>query len=214
MRIFPRGRSRKASGLGAVLACLKPATEVLSVPGYIDDGLSWFYIISNIAAAMSTLDWFLIVGGCCLAAYAAEVETWPRRLRDRLYRKHASEIPGARTNKFKLYEAACLLVDEEPQWPPPSMRSREEYDGLIKAVESDKLMYLTDDYEGNQKPINELHDDSETRLTQIGIFIHLYENDGGDFFQTIEVDRKSLREYLQSQSSTIPGFLNEDFDDS
>ncbi len=135
-----------------------------------------------------------------------------RRLRDRT--KDAGKITGSRTVKFKLHEAACLLVDEEPQWPLPSMRSREEYDGLIKAVESDNLMYLTNDNEGNQKPINELHDDSETRLILLGLLILQYEKDGEDFFQTIEVDRKSLREYIQSQSSTIPGFLNEDPDDS
>ena len=94
-------------------------------------------------------------------------------MRNRIDAKDAGKITGSRTVKFKLHEAACLLVDEEPQWPLPSMRSREEYDGLIKAVESDKLMYLTDDYEGNQLPINELHDDSETRLTQIGLFMGL-----------------------------------------
>ena len=56
-------------------------------------------------------------------------------------------IPGARTASFKLYEAACLLVGEEPEWPLSTQKSREEYNTLCYTVKTDQLE-SKDDYAG------------------------------------------------------------------
>ena len=51
----------------------------------------------------------------------------------------AWEIPGARTQEFKLHEAACLLVEEEPAWPLPTLKAKDEYNELSKAVRTEQL---------------------------------------------------------------------------
>ena len=48
------------------------------------------------------------------------------------------EISGARTQKFKLYEAACYLVPVNPAWPLP-VEALEEYGQLLKTIEKEDL---------------------------------------------------------------------------
>ena len=100
------------------------------------------------------------------------------------------EDPEARTASFKLYEAACLLVGEEPEWPLSTRKSREEYNTLCHAVKTDRL---------------DSNDDSPAFM-----FGYVLDNDE---VHLLELDRKTLRRYLSFQNRPVPDFLLEKFDE-
>ncbi len=102
----------------------------------------------------------------------------------------AWKIPEARTASFKLYEAACLLVGEEPEWPLSTRKSREEYNTLCHAVKTDRL---------------DSNDDSPAFM-----FGYVLDNDE---VHLLELDRKTLRRYLSFQNRPVPDFLLEKFDE-
>ncbi|MDE2924938.1 MAG: ATP-binding protein [Acidobacteriota bacterium] len=108
------------------------------------------------------------------------------------------EIPGARTQKFKLYEAACYLARANPAWPLPT-EAREEYDQLLKTIEK----------EGLDKKDQPGHD---TLSFKAGFLT----GDGErrpDKRYTLEIERQVLRRYLLSLNRSIPAFLEERFDE-
>ena len=49
-------------------------------------------------------------------------------------KKEPVDPPGATQQRFKLYEAACLLAHVEPAWPLPNQFSRDKSDFLVHAV--------------------------------------------------------------------------------
>lgn len=51
------------------------------------------------------------------------------------------EAPGSLQTQFKLYEAACLLDNQEPAWPVPTLRARDEYCALVSEITSDNLRH-------------------------------------------------------------------------
>ena len=104
----------------------------------------------------------------------------------------AWKIPGARAKWFKLHEAACLLVEDEPSWPLPTQRSRDEYAVLCDAIRGEKL----DDGEADDTLSYQYgwHEEDET--------VHL-----------LELDRRVLRRYLYRNNRPIPDFLHERFDE-
>ena len=110
---------------------------------------------------------------------------WERRSTGRA----AWDTPGARTASFKLYEAACLLVGEEPEWPLSTQTSSEEYNALCHAVKTDQLD-SPEDSPGFM--FGWVLEDDEVHL--------------------LELDRKTLRRYLALQNRPAPDFLLEKFD--
>ena len=108
------------------------------------------------------------------------------------------EVPGARTERFKIYEAACLLIGEEPSWPLPSAGAREEYNVLVGDTESCNLTVIPPkDTQGQEFDLAWTKGD-----------------DGPEALRNIEVHRKELRKYLRSIGRPIPKFLHEKFDDA
>ena len=104
------------------------------------------------------------------------------------------QITGARTSRFEAYCAACLIAGDEPEWPLPTKRSREEYTSLCLAIRDGQLDDL-----GTP--------DDETLAWQFG-----YLEGGNEERETI-LDRKSLRLYLRLLNRPIPPFLDGRFDD-
>ena len=104
------------------------------------------------------------------------------------------QITGARTSLFEAYCAACLIAGDEPEWPLPTKRSREEYTSLCLAIRDGQLDDL-----GTP--------DDETLAWQFG---HL---EGGNEERETILDRKSLRLYLRLRNRPIPPFLDGRFDD-
>ena len=51
----------------------------------------------------------------------------------------AWQVPGARTKRFKLHKAACLIVGDEPVWPLKTQRSIEEYNMLCECIRTEQL---------------------------------------------------------------------------
>ena len=73
-------RVRRGMGsFGAILSWYKPILELLSIPGYIDDSVSWVIILQAIGAVMSPIDWVMGVAGLACLVYA----WWPGRERKR-----------------------------------------------------------------------------------------------------------------------------------
>ena len=108
------------------------------------------------------------------------------------------EISGARTQRFKLYEAACYLVRAIPAWPLPA-EAREEYDQLLKSIEKEDL-------DKNNQPG---HDTPSFKAGYL-------KGDGErapDTRHTLEIERQVLRRYLLSLNRSIPAFLEERFDE-
>ena len=108
------------------------------------------------------------------------------------------EVPGARTERFKIYEAACLLIGEEPSWPLLSVGAREEYNVLVGDAENCNLTVIPQkDTQGQEFDLAWTKGD-----------------DGPEALRNIEVHRKELRKYLRSIGRPIPKFLHEKFDDA
>ena len=103
-----------------------------------------------------------------------------------------AEIPGARTQQFHAYQAACYIVGITPAFPIPEA-AREEYECLVHAVESEVL-----DAEGNE-------------LSYKCGFLNR-SPEGKDMRHTLKLDRRTLRRYLVLQGRSIPEFLAERFD--
>ena len=101
----------------------------------------------------------------------------------------AWQILGARTKWFKLYEAACLLVGDDPVWPLKTKRSIEEYNELCECIRTEKL----DDPKCPQ---------GDTLSFQFG---HQTK-------ENLEGDRGTIRQYLYLQNRNIPAFLLEKHD--
>ena len=107
------------------------------------------------------------------------------------------EIPGARTQKFKLYEATCYLTGVTPAWPLPA-EANEEYDQLLKAIEKE-----------------ELDDKDQPGHDTLSLKVGFLTGDGegvSDKRHTLEIGRRVLRMYLLSLRRPIPEFLEERFD--
>jgi len=112
-------------------------------------------------------------------------------------KKNPHELLGARTGKFELFRAACLLGGDEPQWPLPTERAKEKYATLIRTIGSQQL----DD------PEVPTHD-------TISFDLGWREEDrsGRSTLHELEIDRRTLRKYLQLDGRPIPEFLEERFD--
>ncbi len=124
-------------------------------------------------------------------------------------KREAWEIPGARTQKLKLYELACWLVSDDPQWPLPTKRSEEEYNALLAAIEAGKL----------DSPL--VHE-NDTTLSYDARFLNRDDvdnpgklDDNGDPIAVpgILIERRVIRRYLRSIGRTIPEFMEERFDE-
>ena len=76
---------------GAILSWYKPILELLSIPGYIDDSVSWVIILQAIGAVMSPIDWVMGVAGLACLVYA----WWPGRERKRKPVHHKVDAGGA-----------------------------------------------------------------------------------------------------------------------
>ena len=60
------------------MACIiKPSLHLLSIPGYLDDGLEWISVLQGLRSLMTPLDWGLIVVGFVGAAMVL----WPEKQR-------------------------------------------------------------------------------------------------------------------------------------
>ena len=108
------------------------------------------------------------------------------------------KISGARTQKFKLYEAACYLVRVNPAWPLPA-KAREEYDQLLKTIEKEDL----------DKKNQPGHDTLSFKAGYL-------KGDGEqvpDTRHTLKIERQVLRRYLLTLNRSIPEFLEERFDE-
>ena len=101
----------------------------------------------------------------------------------------AWQVPGARTKRFTLHKAACLIVGDEPVWPLKTQRSIEEYNMLCECIRTEQL----DEPEENPE---------DTLSFQMG-------------FQSPEdlhIDRRTLRRYVALQNREPPTFLVEKYD--
>ena len=94
---------------------------------------------------------------------------------------------------FKLYEAACLLVGDEPSWTRPTQKSRDEYAVLCDAIRGEQL------------------DDAKIGEDALSFQCGWHEED--DTVHLLEIDRRSLRRYLYKNDRPIPDFLHEIFDE-
>ena len=113
--------------------------------------------------------------------------------------KQPWKIPGARTGRFELYRAACLIVGEEPVWPLQTQRSRDEYAALCEDLRTEQL----DDPES---------DKDETLSYEFGYRSGDEEDGTPSTVHEMELDRRNLRRYLYRHSRAIPEFLEERFD--
>ena len=89
------------------------------------------------------LGWLLIGIGTLWGAWALWTSDPVRVCRKRRKRGKRTENerpqdlevpPGATQQRFKLYEAACLLANVEPAWLLPNQLSRDKLDFLVDAV--------------------------------------------------------------------------------
>ena len=174
--------------------------------GYLD-GQSWIEILGKLCVAMTTLDFFLLAVGVPCFAYAFTPQRY--RLWERREEVQAWKIPGARQDRFKLYQAACLLVGEEPEWPLTSQLSRDEYRSLVEAVEAFELEIVIPD----SSPIELLKGSGNvTKALQDFELGWRRGAEDQESIRNVEVMRLALRSYLSSISRPIPEFLDERFD--
>ena len=183
------------------------------------------------------LGWLLIGVGTVWGAWAiwisAPVRVWrKRRKRTENERPQDLEVPpGAPQQRFKLYEAACLLANGEPAWLLPNQLSRDKLDFLVDAVRvhdpdvkhvelrvvipEDAMRPLDSSFALRQHTyISQLRiRDAQqiARLRDVKSGITCKELDR-EALRNVEVDRKVLREYLESKSRPVPEFLHERFD--
>ena len=145
-------------------------------------------------------------------------------------KKESWEIRGARKKRFKLYEAACLIVNTEPAWPLPNKLSMDELDVLVDAVRVHdpavkhvELRIVIPDYAirplDTSFPMRQhtyietlrIKDEQQVSRYHAGTPIEELDREA---IRNVEVDRKVLREYLESKSRPVPGFLHEIHDKS
>ena len=196
-------------GLGTIVAWAKPIRELWSLPGYIDDGVSWAIILETVGAAMTLLDWILVAAGLACATYAF----WPERrtstagatdVRGPAGDKRAWEIAGARKKHFTLKEAAALIAGADPIFPLTGL-ARDEYDTLCQDVESGTLPVLVPSGKefapiyGGRPVVQKLALKAHKRFHE-------------DILQKVRVEREPLRDYIRSQVRPVPEFLIERFD--
>ena len=91
---------------GAILSWAKPIRELLSIPGYIDDSVSWAIILQAVGAVMSPVDWVLGLAGLACLVYA----WWPERepVEERKPVHHKVDAGGA-TWHFKVSQPTVTL---------------------------------------------------------------------------------------------------------
>ena len=165
-------------------------------------------------------DWRWLI----VSVLAAAPATWIYRkeMRAAFYRKKKKywEIGGAPKKRFKLYEAACLLREIDPVWPLTSQKTNDEYSSLVKAAHECRIRIIPPavgfrsgslDWKENQQIA--LRGEEVTKSVEVKLL------DGRTQYtqrlqalRDIEVDRKALREYLESESRPVPEFLHERFD--
>ena len=174
-------------------------TTVVGLAGIPDDIRLWAMWLDYMGAWLD--NWSvrasLALLGIALATYPQwlpNTRWYFRRIRSSQRLPEAWRILGARTSWFSLYTAACLLVGDEPDWPLPTERSREEYDALCAAIRAGKL-----DDDGMA---------DESWAYNYGM------HEAGDEVHQMELDRDTLRKYLRCSSRPIPLFLDERFDES
>ena len=124
-------------------------------------------------------------------------------------KREAWGIFGGRTQEFRLYEIACLLVGVYPKWPLPTELAKEEYNALLAAIEAGKL----------DSPL--VHE-NDTTLSYDAGFLNRDDvdkpdelDDEGDPIAVpgILIERRVIRRYLRSIGRPIPEFLEELFDE-
>ena len=141
--------------------------------------------------------------------------------------------PGAPQQRFKLHEAACLLANVEPAWPLPNQLSSDKLDFLVDAVRVHdpdvkhvELRVVIP--ENAMRPLDSSFAlRQHTYISQLRIrdaqqIAHLRDVKSGitckeldrEALHNVEVDRKVLREYLESKSRPVPEFLHEIHDKS
>lgn len=109
--------------------------------------------------------------------------------------KAAHEIPGARAWDFALYQLACLLIGEETTWPLQSQKAREEFNSICR---------YADGVPGLGEEIGYASSENPARIID-------YTEDSGTIYK-VRITRVQARQYLHSQGSSIPEFLDERFD--
>ena len=98
-----------------------------------------------------------------------------------------------------------MLHDLDPVWPLTNQKAKEEYQSLVSAAKQFTLRIVIP--EGGVRTIGEDEEGQQAfHLAWKGI------DDGPETIHDIEVDRKALREYLESESRPVPEFLSERFD--
>ena len=214
------------------MAFVRLFRELLSIPGHIDDGVAWAEILRRVGCAMTTLDIVLLIVGVPFLMYALTPEkfwVWIKgsktdRDSQESRQKEPWEIGGARQPCFKLYEAACLLQGIQPAWPLTNQLAIDELDDLVNAVivHDDKVEYVELRVVIPDESIRPL-DPSDIVGQQHYYILSLRlggkptdsrfnrETDRKSL-RNVKVDRKALREYLESKSRDIPDFLDERFD--
>ena len=185
------------------------------------------------------LGWLLIGIGTLWGAWALwtsdPVRVWrKRRKRTDNERPQDLEVPpGAPQQRFKLHEAACLLANVEPAWPLPNQLSSDKLDFLVDAVRVHdpdvkhvELRVVIP--ENAMRPLDSSFAlRQHTYISQLRIrdaqqIAHLRDVKSGitckeldrEALHNVEVDRKVLREYLESKSRPVPEFLHEIHDKS
>ena len=163
------------------------------------------------------------------------VSVWRRRRkRTDNERPQALDVPpGAPQQRFKLYEAACLLAHVEPAWQLPNQLSRDKLDFLVDAVRVqdpdvkhvelrvmipenamrplDSSFALRQHTYISQLRIRDAQQIARLRDVKSGITCKELDREA---LHNVEVDRKVLREYLESKSRPVPEFLHEIHDKS
>ena len=142
------------------------------------------------------------------------------RQRDSLEENNAWKIRGARLPRFKLYEAACLLYDLDPLWPLINQKTKDEYASLIRAAKEYRLKIIPlrngftttvgdDKAKQHMALLGEVMNKGVWKTLPNG---ERQVTKPAEALRDIEVDRKALRGYLESESRPVPEFLREQFD--
>ena len=128
--------------------------------------------------------------------------------------------PGAPQPRFKLYEAACLLHGLDPLWPLIDQKTKDEYASLIRAAKEYRLKIIPlrngftttvgdDKAKQHMALLGEVMNKGVWKTLPNG---ERQVTKPAEALRDIEVDRKALRGYLESESRPVPEFLNERFD--
>ena len=180
---------------------------------------------------LGDLRWLILsvlIASPTLWLYRSELINFTKRK----LKKKPREIRGAPQQRFKLYEAACLLANVEPAWQLPNQLSMDKLDFLIDAVRvhdpdvkhvdlrvvipsyAMRPLDLTNFALRQHTYISQLRiRDAQqiARLRDVKLGITCKELDR-EALHNVAVDRKVLREYLESKSRPVPEFLHESHD--